>query len=224
MDAQGCTYAIVAASQIRILASCNPHVPCNPYLDPGHYCSPHCPLLQLCPHPDGTLRLVGGSIRASGRLEVSYNGAWGTVCDDGWDVASATVACRQLGYMSGRPMYLDSVDTVHAPGMGPILMDDVRCRGYERRLVDCVFDSWGVHDCSHSEDAGVWCSFEQVANSPPPPAPLPPDVNWMQRTPPRHPPPPRPPPPSPPPPPPPRSSLPPPVVIVVIPQQSGAGE
>lgn len=45
------------------------------------------------------LRLAGPRGPAGeGRLEVLYQGRWGTVCDDGFDFHVATVACRQLGY------------------------------------------------------------------------------------------------------------------------------
>ena len=46
---------------------------------------------------DETLRLVGGTNPAEGRVEICINNAWGTVCDNGFTKEEALVACRQLG-------------------------------------------------------------------------------------------------------------------------------
>ena len=40
-----------------------------------------------------------------GTVEMCYNGNYGYVCDLGWDMADATVACRDLGYFDFGELY-----------------------------------------------------------------------------------------------------------------------
>ena len=42
-------------------------------------------------------------------------------------------------------------------GTGGIYLDNVGCRGSESRLIDCSHNVIGVHNCDHSDDAGIRC-------------------------------------------------------------------
>ncbi|XP_022777811.1 lysyl oxidase homolog 2-like [Stylophora pistillata] len=110
--------------------------------------------------------LTAGSIRISGntaigRIEVYYDGQWGTVCDDAWDINDANVVCRQLGYTRAKRAYSGAT---HGQGTGPIWMDDLACSGSESHVYDCRHRGWGNHDCTHSRDASVECLSIRLAN------------------------------------------------------------
>ena len=49
---------------------------------------------------NGEVRLAGGEMANQGRVEVCYNGVWGSVCagDGEWTQSEASVVCKQLGY------------------------------------------------------------------------------------------------------------------------------
>uniref|UniRef100_A0A673C1U6 Soluble scavenger receptor cysteine-rich domain-containing protein SSC5D n=1 Tax=Sphaeramia orbicularis TaxID=375764 RepID=A0A673C1U6_9TELE len=101
------------------------------------------------------VRLAGsGSTRCSGRVEVYQNVAWGTVCDDRWDLNDAQVVCRQLGCGTA----LSAPGSAHfGQGTGPVWLADVACTGEEETLFKCSNSNW-KHKCAHNEDAGVVCS------------------------------------------------------------------
>ncbi|XP_059204053.1 galectin-3-binding protein A-like [Centropristis striata] len=103
------------------------------------------------PH-EGDVRLFGGSV-SEGRVEIYHEGKWGTVCDDGWDMAEAQVVCRQLHF----PRAKSVSGKTYGKATGPIWLDDMACKGTENRLSACDFKGWGLSDCTHKEDVGVIC-------------------------------------------------------------------
>ena len=111
-------------------------------------------ILYLAP----VLRLVGGSSYYEGRVEVNYNGEWGTVCDNGWDDTDAGVVCRQLGFGSSGTA-IGSAG--FGQGSGSIWLDSVTCIGYESTLASCGHLGVNItRECNHSKDVGVICSGE----------------------------------------------------------------
>ena len=89
------------------------------------------------------------------------NGAWGTICDNEWDLDDAKVVCRQLGY--------DGADSASSwaefgQGSGDIVYTKVDCDGWESKLKDCSLDKDTV-GCFHTEDARVTCKPHHEGNS-----------------------------------------------------------
>ncbi|XP_051543862.1 deleted in malignant brain tumors 1 protein-like [Myxocyprinus asiaticus] len=101
------------------------------------------------------VRLVNGMDSCSGRVEVFYDGQWGTVCDNGWGPLDAAVVCKELGCGD---LIAAKTDGYFGQGSGQIWMDNVHCKSNDTKLMKCEFNGWGIHECEHIEDAGVICS------------------------------------------------------------------
>lgn len=120
------------------------------------------PTLKRCPFVYCTevtnVRLVDGPTNNTGRVEVFLQGPdqWGTVCDDVWDDQDATVVCMMFGFAKGKAMQ----KAFYGQGIGQVWMDNVGCKGNEAHIQDCSFNGFAIHNCAHSEDAGVQCSGE----------------------------------------------------------------
>ena len=131
---------------------------------------------------DGQLRLVDNSGNSDGvsggRLEVFFNGEWGTVCDDLFNTINADVACRQLGF--SRSTHFNNVGGlgydpftvgnsndifIYPPSrfqqgqsQQSIFLDDLSCNGSESSLISCLHSGIGNHNCDHIEDVGLVCT------------------------------------------------------------------
>ena len=101
-----------------------------------------------------TVRLVDGSSYNEGRVEVYYNGRWGTVCNDGWTDKYASLVCAQLGFGSSGKL------TNFGPGRNNIFLDNVMCSMNNTILSSCGHYGLGITvRCGHSQDVGVKCNY-----------------------------------------------------------------
>ena len=104
---------------------------------------------------DAPIRLTGGTNELEGRVEIMFEGIWGTICDSGWDDIDATIVCRELGYVNGAATRQAQFGT----GSGILWLNHVGCLGTENKLSHCMHNGVGnIGSCSHAQDAGVICN------------------------------------------------------------------
>ncbi len=103
--------------------------------------------------PDAGGPVIPSPLRqgAGGMIEIFHEGEWRPICDDGFSMEEATVACRQLG-LSGALGY----STVTGP-TDDFWLDDVTCNGTESSLDECSHGGWGYDNCTSGETQAVEC-------------------------------------------------------------------
>ena len=81
------------------------------------------------------VRLTGvDGVNYAGRVEVFYQGKWGKICRNEWDINDVKVVCRQLGFQSAVAEFIGMNtrdDTIL------VAMSDVACTGQEYVLASC---------------------------------------------------------------------------------------
>ena len=70
---------------------------------------------------------------------------------------TATSVCQQFNFPFIITGAIPLRNAFFGQGTGSILLDNVQCSGTEARLIDCRNNGVGIHNCVHSEDAGVRC-------------------------------------------------------------------
>ena len=107
---------------------------------------------DMCPEVSTSWARLRDCNQKTCRLDVKYDGKWGTVCDEGFTDKAATVVCKSLGFSNGGEARRAG------GGQGPIWLSQVACAGSEGNLEWCPHSPWGnTKDCDHSMDAGVCC-------------------------------------------------------------------
>ncbi|XP_059187494.1 CD5 antigen-like [Centropristis striata] len=101
-----------------------------------------------------SFRLVNGTSLCSGRLEVTSNQSWSSVCEDNFDHQDAEVVCRELG--CGAPSVLQGA--LYGEVETPMWTKEFQCGGNESSLLDCRSSGSDRNTCSPGRAVGLTCS------------------------------------------------------------------
>ncbi|XP_046380420.2 ZP domain-containing protein-like [Haliotis rufescens] len=115
---------------------------------------------------DNNVSLILGPDPHTGLVQITHAGRTGLVCDDGFDVHAAEIACRQAGYPTTNPR-IEVAGKFHAlPPSMTYILDEIKCFGNEATLSNCQHDPWFVEDCGSGETVAVFCQDNPCMSSP----------------------------------------------------------
>jgi hypothetical protein len=114
--------------------------------------------------PNGTVRLARTKKeghKITGRLEISKNGEFNPVCQNGFTNESAEVACKQMGFKKGE-IEIDnkSAFTKEQGDDSPFSATEVNCTGKEKKISECNFKDFDIN-CTHDLDVVLKCVGEK---------------------------------------------------------------
>lgn len=112
------------------------------------------------------LRLVNGN-DCAGRLEVFYNGTWGSVCSNHMSQLTAITACKHLN--CGDSGEIDK-DFKYGRGSGPTWLDHIDCNKQHSSLWHCQSDPWDPQSCDNrAEETHISCTgnYKCICTGPP---------------------------------------------------------
>uniref|UniRef100_A0A3B5QDT9 SRCR domain-containing protein n=1 Tax=Xiphophorus maculatus TaxID=8083 RepID=A0A3B5QDT9_XIPMA len=102
-----------------------------------------------------SVRLVQGTNRCSGRLEVKTDQSWSSVCEKDFDLQDAEVVCREIG--CGPPSVHQGA--LYGEAEAPVGSREFLCEGSESALLNCSSrKSSGRNSCSPGQAVGLTCS------------------------------------------------------------------
>ncbi|KAK2194935.1 bifunctional LCCL domain/LCCL domain superfamily/SRCR-like domain superfamily/SRCR-like domain/SRCR domain/Concanavalin A-like lectin-glucanase domain superfamily [Babesia duncani] len=116
--------------------------------------------------PPGTIRLVDAtgapSTTGTGRLEMLYNGSFGSICNESWTRIAEKIACLEMGYSGvhkGGASHKQCEDLgLCAPILNKISGVGFNCTGSESRLSQCPHEADNDIYCTHKQDVVISCS------------------------------------------------------------------
>ena len=100
------------------------------------------------------VRLAGvEGVNYAGRVEVFYQGRWGKICRNEWDINDVKVVCRQLGFQTAVAEFIGMDTKVEK---NSVAMSNVACTGQESVLASCKRRD-GNHRCLNNIGAQAFC-------------------------------------------------------------------
>lgn len=124
---------------------------------PRPACSPLVPIL-----PEFVALRLENSDGCSGRLQVFYNGTWGSICSNSMTLDTVSLACKELGCGDGGTL---ETQLPYGRVSGPTWLDYVQCGEKNSSFWQCPSAPWNPRSCEDlREETHITCT----GNSEPP--------------------------------------------------------